>query len=315
MNKKICGQKNELDDNEKTKFQKKLNNKYKIISQLGVTGVRTSAYMMQDEMGVEFVLKISNDCNDTNWIIEQKNTMEKCYKSLNKYDGDVYIPNAVIWGNEFIVEPYAGAELTIDMYNTLPENDKNKIANDFAYFFYYLHTNNNIGIVSSLQMFNKPTLEEIFDYLESAFDEKQKNYLHKQIKYFNDRDISDELSVMTHADIRSQNVLYNQKQKKLAIIDFELLSERNIYHDFIPFAAASFQLPYKLLFEIIDKYNLLTKNSKISISIDKVKLLHILGVFHEYGRCAIFRNDNRNQLKIVCQQIFNCIEKINGAMT
>ena len=311
MSKKICGQKNELNEIEKKKYHDILNDKYKICSQLGITGERTSAYLMHDDTGEEFVLKIPNDENDSNWITAQKNTMEKCHKALNRYAGDVYIPNAIIFGNDFIVEPYAGTELTVDIYDIMPENDKNKIINDFAYFFYYLHTNNNIGIVSSLQMFNKPTFDEIFDYLQSEFDEKQKLYFIEQIKLFNSRDMQDEITVMTHADIRSQNVLYNQNQKKLAIIDFELLRERNIYHDFIPFAAASFQLPYKLLFEIVCKYNILAQKANIFISLDKVKLFHILGVFHEFGRCAILRNDKGEKLKNFCQRLFDYIENIN----
>ena len=310
MNKKVCGQKNELDENEKIKFQEKLNNKYKIYSQLGITGTRTSAYLMQDETGTEYVLKIPNEYNDIEWIKSQKNTIEKCHKSLNGYDGDVYIPTALIFDNDFIVESYVGAELTEDVYNTLPEKEKNKIINDFAYFFYYLHTNNNIGIASSLQMFNKPTLEEVFDYLQSAFDEKQKLYFNAQINLFNNRDISDEITVMTHADIRSQNILYDKKQKKLAVIDFELIKERNIYHDFVPFAAASFRLPYRMLFEIVDKYNLLAKNKKIVISVDKVKLFHVLGVFHEYGRCAIFRNDKGEQVQNTCHRILKHMKSI-----
>ena len=315
MNKKLCGQKNELDEIEKMKFQEKLNNEYKICSQLGHTGVRTSAYLMRNEFGAEFVLKIPNDYGDSNWIAEQKNTMEKCHKSLNGYDGDVYIPKIVIFGDNFVVERYAGTEFTADIYDTMPKNDKNKIINDFAYFFHYLHSNNNVGVASPLQMLNKPTLEEVFDYLQGAFDEKQKLYVSEQIKKFNDRNRKDEITVMTHADIRSQNVLYDQNQKKLAIIDFELLKERNIYHDFVPLAAASFRMSYKLLFGIIGQYNLLAKNSDIAVSVEKIKLLHILGVFHEYGRCAIFRNDKENQLKNVCQKIFNCIDKINVEMT
>ena len=314
MNIKICGEKNELDENEKIEFQEKLGNKYKIYSQLGRTGVRTSAYLAENEDRKEFVLKLPNDCNDNNWITEQKNAIEKCHSALNGYNGNVYIPTPVIFGDNFIIEPYAGEEFTANLYDAMPEDDKNKVTDDFAYFFYYLHTNNNTGIVSSLQMFGKPTLEEALDYLQKVLDEKQKNYLQKQIKRFNDRNISDEISVMTHADIRSQNVLYDKKQSKLAVIDFELLGERNIYHDFVPFAAASFRLSYKLLSEIIGKYNLLSKNSNISVSGDKIKLFHILGVFHEYGRCAIFRNDNENQLKNVCQKIFNCIGKINSVM-
>lgn len=314
MNKKIRGQKNELDNNEKRKYQDKLKGKYKICSQLGITGDRSSAYLMQDETGAEFVLKIPNDDNDFNWIKNQKDTIEKFNTALNNYDGDVYIPNPVIFDNEFIVEEYAGSDLVLDLYDNLSNDEKDKIGNDFAYFLYYLHANNNIGGVLPLQMFNKPTLDEVFDYLQNTFDIKEQLYISEKIKYFNNRDTSDEISVMTHADIRSQNVLYNQKQKKLAIIDFELLKERNIYHDFVPFAAASFNLPYKLLFEIVDKYNLLAGKANISISPEKVKLFHELGVFHECGRCAIYRKDKDEQLKNMCQRVFTFIDNISIAI-
>lgn len=289
MNKKICGQKNELNEIEKNDLQKKLNNEYKIYTQLGYTGERTSAYLMKDKSGQEFVVKIPNDEYDSKWLISQKDTLGKCRDALKEYNGTVYIPKDVIIGDGFIIEPYAGAELTSELYEILSEDKKETISNDLAYFLFYLHTNNNIGDVLPLYMLNNPALEEVFSYFQTIFNENQKPYIAEKIKCFHSRNITDEISVMTHADIRSQNILYDEKQKRLAIIDFELIKKRNIYHDFVPFAAASFKLPYKMLFATVNKYNSISGNSAVSVDLNKVKLFHELGVFHEYGRCAMYR--------------------------
>ena len=310
---KIHGQKNELSENEKQKFYEKLNSKYEIYSQLGTSGARTSAYLMRDIRdinGEEFVLKIPNDENDSAWIISQRNTFENCKKALSGYDGDVYIPNNINFYDMFTVEPYAGTELTPDIYRALTEPDKNKIANDLAYFYYYLHTNNNISDVLPLEMFFGPALDEVFDYLQDSLDEKQRLFVSEKIKCFKSRDIKDEISVMTHADIRSQNILYNQQTKKLAVIDFEVLKARNIYHDFVPFAAASFGLPYELLFETVGKYNSLMAKTNIFISSEKVKLFHELGIIHEYGRVAISMKMTGDELKNQCLRIFNRIKEV-----
>jgi hypothetical protein len=130
------------------------------------------------------------------------------------------------------------------------------------------------------------------------------------IKHFNERDTADEVTVMTHADIRSQNVLYCKEQKKLAVIDFELAKQRNIYHDFVPTAAASFCLPYDMLFEIVCQYNQMAEPSNIAVNVDKIKLLYQLGIFHEYGRCAIFRDTKGDDLMAVNKIIFDCMRGV-----
>ena len=86
---------------------------------------------------------------------------------------------------------------------------------------------------------------------------------------------------LTHADLRSQNVLYDEQNKSLAIIDFESSKIANIYSDFVSNVPASFGMSYEFLFNVINYYN---EKSDYKISKEKICDLHNLGCFYEYAR-------------------------------
>ena len=161
-------------------------------------------------------------------------------------------------------------------------------------------------------MFKKPAFEEILAYFQDSLDANQRLFIADRITHLKNRDIEDEISVMTHADIRSQNVLYDPQAKRLAIIDFETLKQRNIYHDFVPFAAASFKLPYDMLAEAIKKYNALGEKANIAVSSKKARLFHEMGIIHEYGRVAIFMEMADDRLKKQCSRMFGRIEELSA---
>ncbi len=304
---KKSGVKNKLSNDEKKYFEKLLSNKYKVLGQLGRSGSRSSVYMLKGVNKEKYVMKISNSSDNTEWIISQKEASCKINSIFDKYKGDVKIPKYVKIGKNFVVEKYLGEELTYKLYDSLCDEEKDKIATDLAIFLCYLHQKDPQDSIGKLYQLDKPTLEEVYDYINNYLVEEKRNDLRKKIEMFNKRDKEDEIIVITHADIRSQNLLYDKQTKSLAVIDFELLSAKNIYHDFVPFAAASFNLPYQLLYKMIDYYNEIS-NYKVDVS--KVKLFHELGIIHEYVRCAMYRKEARKNLPKVVSMIDKAISNL-----
>ena len=309
MNIRISGQKNELTTDEKKGFESLLQDKFAISNQIGRTGDKTSAYMMSDETGRRFILKIPNNTEDKGWLISQQKAYESCAKAFCKYHGNVYIPRMLMHSENFIVEEYAGEELTPDFYNKLNEHEQKAAANDLALLLFGLHNDNPAADrVAPLEMMTEPTFDVIYAYMRPAMNQEQQNMFQDLIQKFSQRDISDEIRVMTHGDLRSQNILYDIRKKRLAVIDFEGLLPRNIYHDFVPFAAASFGMSYRFLWDTINAYN--SVNGQEAIDIEKVRLLHCVGILHELGRCAIFAACRNLELQLRCQYAFECVSKV-----
>lgn len=299
-NKKIAGDKNELSEEEKYYFENILGGEYQVLHQLGRSGARTSTYLLEDLKENKCALKISNEATDKDWIDSQKKAVEKRDLLFNEYNGDIAIAKTISIGENYVLEPYLGVEFNENVYNKLSKNDKNKIEKDFADLLNFIHSKKVSTNIQPLGQCLNPSLEEVYDFFEGDLDEKDKIKLKQKIENFNSRDKSDELTVLTHSDIRSQNVLYDESTNKLAIIDFELAAYKNIYNDFVPYAAASYGMSYSFLNNVMKNYN---KISEQKVDPNKVKLLHELGIFHEYGRCAMYRDTNEKDKPEIASKI------------
>lgn len=311
MRKFACGQKNNLTQDEKNEYELLLEHKFAIQDQIGISGSRTTAFLMRDLQGQHFVLKIANISEDVHWIEDQKRSYEKVRATLSKYSGTMYIPQLLIAGDDYIVEEFAGEEFSKGFYYTcLDENERHQSAIDLATLLVCLHENNAISEPLPLNMMGNPSLHEIFEYTRKSLGQEMSSRFLSFINEFEKRNIDDEVSVVTHGDIRSQNMLYNTSCNRLALIDFELVQSRNIYHDFIPFAAASYGCAYAFLWDTIDVYNSIS--SRFKIDKGKVMMFHYLGILHEYGRCAMMCSCNSEELKRRCDMAANLISQMEN---
>lgn len=281
---KILGQKIEFTDEEKLKISKYLDNKYEIISQIGVSGWHTSAYLMENELGEKFVIKFPNNLKDKDWVKLQSNTYLKIDECFHEYKGDVELPKCIYLGNNFTIEKYLGEEFNEEKFEELSENEKLKIINDFAEFLNFMckkSVNKDYKVTYSRLFTYYPTifnLMDCFEYLKAVLSDKQQEELLEEINEFNSRSKEDEIECLVHCDIKSQNVLYNKDSKKISVIDLELLSLGNIYYNFVPHAAAQFEISYKFLYNVVDLYN---KISDRKINLQKLRLFHKLGIIYE----------------------------------
>lgn len=326
---KNCGEINELSQKEILYFISILGNDFNYYGQLGRSGARTSGYLFKNSKGSKYVIKIANDENDKKWSKSQKNTLDRQNEMTEGYNGDIALPSVIKMGENYTIEKYLGVEFTKEIYDNLSKQDKLKVEQDFGEFLAFIHNVNPYktkkyfidDLVKKIEMpsldGNKPiqyTNDDLEKYYQKKLDlgelspcsfkqilehfipymsESQIQHMQKNINKFNTRDKTDEIIVNTHSDIRSQNVLYDEDTKRLAIIDFELMGYKNLYHDFVPNAAASFGISYKFLHNVTQEYN---KKSDLKVDLDKVKLLHTLGVFHEYGRVSIISKDEPSDI-------------------
>ncbi len=268
---KKTGKKNRLSEIEKSYFESQLGNEYKIKEQIGTSGARTSVYLVHNVKNESFVLKMANDCKDNDWVILQKESYDIRDLILKNYTGNVFIPKVITMGNNYILEQYAGIEFTEEVYETLSNDQKESVSREIAKFLNYLHQKQFINKISELQQCLEPKLRDVFQYFSSILNEDDKKEMANKIENFENRDLSDEITAMTHGDLRSQNVLYNSLTDQISIIDFESIRTRNIYHDFVPFAAGSFGMSYDFLKRIVINYNNLEKEYSLSIDLKKVK--------------------------------------------
>lgn len=314
---KIIDTKNELNANEKRHIEKLFNYKYKIMYQLGDTGWHTSAYLMEDGNSNKYVLKIPNDINDSEWIKSQKKTYNKIKRLLSLYSGNVQFPNYICIGENFVIEEYLGEELSAEFFETLSEVEKNHIERSLAHFINFL-TKTDIDDIppvkySKLFYFYPKifSLDDCFNYLKNSLTKEEQNFVLKMKEDFLNRNRDDEINVLTHCDLRGSNILYNKSNKKLAIIDFELLGRENIYYNFVPHAASKFNTSYNLLAKSIDYYN---KISACKISKKKVELWHKIGSIYEICVYAKFKKNVHSTddiKKLWHQSILPKIKKIN----
>ena len=116
---------------------------------------------------------------------------------------------------------------------------------------------------------------------------------------------------MVHTDIRAQNIVYNPKTKKFALIDFDsLFVGAPIYLSFTSGTIGSCGIPFELISKTIDKYNEIS-----DIKVNKEKEPTILGKisnkFKEiFGGVTTWYNNN--QEKVILGALSVCIIALLG---
>lgn len=218
-------------------YQGKIGSDYKIISPKGMSGSYATAYNPEDNQGNRFVLKICNNPQNTEHRIQQqRKTQEKINKYYSDYKGNLKIPNYVKIGNDFVIEENLGEKLELKILENLDDKEQEKFVNGIAEFLAYTHKNERGNIFPYILGHEGFfTLKDAYNYLNDAgaLNSDEQKSLTDLISYFEKRDTSDEITALTHTDIRLQNIVYNSKTKTFGLIDFESLNTiAPIYYDF-----------------------------------------------------------------------------------
>jgi serine/threonine protein kinase len=141
------------------------------------------------------------------------------------------------------------------------------------------------------------TLKQTYDYFESVLNDEEKEELKKEIQKHNNQQEAPE--VLAYRDYRSSNMLWDDKKKKLSIIDFDFARNASVYEDFTPFAAASTEISYQFFADAINAYNQAPKKKPLFIDLKTVRNNFFIGIYHELARCNIGRNPPEELLPVL----------------
>jgi len=213
-----------------------------------------------------------------------------------------------------------GTELTPEIYTNLDEFQREAVADKLAHFLNAMHQMQApLPATESIkhrftQFGNAPaTLAEFNDTLSNQIPEKYVRQIASAEHLLNTGDISDEVRVMTHRDVRGQNLMYDATTGKLAVIDFEMASVDNIYSDLIAYVPCN-SLPWDLIKRVVRHYNALgNKKYPITLDINKIRVAMIYGRMHEIAR-NIKRQKQRDPNFKVTDEIIADIDKMLGEL-
>ncbi len=266
---------NELSAQEKAYFENLLGNKYKIIKQVGLSSFQTSAYLMHDANGNEFVLKIANNPEDKEWVQNQKEALEKTKKITEGWKGNAQVLTDINFGNGFIIEKYLGENLTSKVYENLTPEEKQQVAKDLAEFLAFINkqgSTNDLGSVAySIHKDKDFSFYDCMDYIKDATTIEQRRYALGTLNKLYEMGREDEYYTNCY-EFGAHNVLYNPKTKKLAAINVDCVESGNRYEVFRSGMALSAP---ELVSKLIDEYNKISDNK---INKEKVKLSNMLSV-------------------------------------
>ena len=281
-------------------------------------GAHSTVYI--DDQNPNVIIKVPNP-KDGAYIQRQMKGFHLIDSIREANAGGVLLPELIEIKEEdglscLYEKKLSGVCLDAHLWQSLSEAQKNNIARKIAVFLNSMHSYGSYEASNKLQELVKShsrlvNADEIIAQFDGTLPKNIEEQLRKSEAYLQKVDKSDEVIVMTHSDMRSQNILYDAQTDNVAILDFELAKPDNVYRDFIPFAAASIGTPWEFTRRVIAHYNQLP-NKKYPIHIDEKKVQN--GLFyeavHEYARCLNFRRTNTDTGYY--QRITDKLELITG---
>lgn len=283
-------------------------------------GAHSTVYIDDTEPGI-VIKENSNHGSGANYLKRQTRGYEisETIKSRNS-DTGVILPNLLEikdLGNTQIIKEtiIPGKVFTQQMYASLSEEQKINIAKQMAVFLNAMHSSYGYEPAKeSIKNMNNGKLNNAEDIIAKFNGKLPKNIsdrLKQAEQYLLNADISDEVIVMTHKDLRTSNIMYDENTEKIAVIDFELAGLDNVYHDFIAFAPAS-SMPWDFTKRVIEFYNKIpNKKYPININAEKVQNMLLYGVLHEFARC-IKQEDIENTTEQDINNLINRLETVTG---
>ncbi len=259
-------------------------------------GAHSSVYINPNKPDI--IIKQNNSvAKDFNYIqrqIDGYNIIERIKNS--GYEIGVQLPTLIDTKQtdteQIIIEKRINGKTFDNEGNTwhnLSQSQKNNIAHQMAKFLVAMHSSGDMRPAdkSIKSMFEQSKLKTATDMI-NAFDGAMPKTLATKLlnaeKYLDSADLSDEIHVLTHSDLRVNNLMYDDKTEQLTVLDFELATQNNIYHDFIARASYS-SMPWDYTQRVITKYNAIqNKKYPTKINPKKVQNMLLYAIIHEHAR-------------------------------
>ena len=206
------------------------------------------------------------------------------------------------------------------LWDGLTEKQKNNIAKQMATFLVAMHSTGDIKPAdkSIKTMFDKSKLHnanDIINAYEGAMPQKLANKLLAAEQYLDASDISDEFHVLTHKDLRINNLMLDQETGRLSVLDFEMAGIDNIYRDFVAYASAS-SMPWDYTRRVIAEYNAIQpKKYPLKINPAKVQNMLVYAIAHEYSRNVTHEQNEQisdEEKQKFFQHLITRINKLTG---
>lgn len=297
------------------------------MKQVLAKGAHSVAYIDTDNPDI--VVKENNDISkDRGYLRRQLAGYDIIKRILSSgYDVGVVLPSLISASEsedkQIIIEQrIKGKSFDIEgvFYNKLSEEEKNIIAKQLAVFLVAMHSSGEISAPekSIKSMFDKSKLKNAQDIIDVYKDDMPvalKKLIQSVEKYLNTSDISDEVHVLTHHDLRASNLMYDKDTKQLAVLDFELAGKDNVYRDFVAYASAS-SMPWDFTKRVINEYNAISnKKYQITINPEKVQNMLVYAIAHEFARCVRLNEGQQiddEEKKKYFDLIYNTIKAVAG---
>lgn len=206
------------------------------------------------------------------------------------------------------------------LWDGLTEEQKSKVAKQMATFLVAMHSAGEIkpAYKSIKTMFDKSKLHSATDIInayEGAMPQRLANKLLDAEQYLESTDVSDEFHVLTHKDLRVNNLMFDQETEQLSVLDFEMAGTDNIYRDFVAYASAS-SMPWDYTRRLIAEYNAIQPR-KYPLKINPVKVQNMLvyAIAHEHSRNVTHEQNEQisdEEKQKFFQHLITKINKLTG---
>ena len=266
-------------------------------------GAGSNVYLDTDDVHGEIIIKESRYRPGSQKDIDYISHQLRGYDIVNEIrksgtDFGVVLPELinVIDTPEYraIVEKrIRGVDFKNDVYAKLSEEQKETAAHQMALFLNTMHQMQppKPADKSIKHIFNSgcyrddpKTTEEFQQVFEGRLAPEYVERISAAEQALQHYDTSDELHVMTHRDLRHNNIMYDENTGQVAIIDFEMAGVDNVYRDFVASSPGS-SMSWNFMRRVIRHYNAIEgKKYPITIDEDKVKNALIYGIAHERSR-------------------------------
>lgn len=231
--------------------------------------------------------------NRQDWERDIRTQIEVADKIKN-FSGNLHIPKILEYKqgpDGFIVEEMGrGNALNNDTVHALSPAEKQKLAANLAEFLNYMHqqtitnTESIYHFHSSLDTPDKSAEQRIIERFTKAMPE-----LADELKtYFDPKNYDDNVTVLTHGDIRAANILYDNETGQFTLIDFGNARHGNKYHDMVIFTSGANIELFPIMLNTASIYNTLPKQTMTTCyNPETIKNLFIRNLIFENGSWAI----------------------------
>lgn len=242
-----------------------------------------SVAFLKEKNGQPFVIKKPRKGMDKEQWNEEIESAQEGLELIENLDLPVFIPKILKRKYDYVLEEYApGKTLTAALYNSLFEEEQNKIAHDIAVSLNKIHQ--KILLLKDDKAPQNNYFDSRFErYLDKIVDADMFALFQNISKIFKLNYIG-RTQAITHQDLRSENILYDKTRQQTSIIDLGLMDiNSDVYSDFSPLIYKPIGLPWTLTKKIVENYNQQEKETPIFIDINLVRDLQLINIFNTFS--------------------------------